>query len=439
MQDRRLHTDEAFINHAWSEMRKQLDAEMPTMGDRRRHRFGWYWWLAMMGFLVLSVVTGYAIWNKKPAKPTTEVTKPIAVEATPMGNFNQAFLSSEQVVQNDLPEKAGNNVTPFNSGKSTQQDFRQRNQTTNQPVSSIQNSNALMNWEESQLPMATQETIKPVEALLGTTVEKAEEVVPLAVAVEPLEQLGTDYFPIANTTPSIAFIEPVNKNSRRIAIEAGYMHAIDNPALGMGLGLVVGKPLKNNKFNLQFGLGYNFVQQPLGVELAAYSFDGSGRLTEEVVFYGTESSKADEALIPSNAAVRTSRQTGLNLHYLSVPMRISCSITKRLSLKMGIDAAVLLRAKSEFVEGGVFERSDLSFQGLNYNAEISNDSNSSNKDIVAPFDLVSTVGIEYRIGNRLSLASQFRYGLVDVLPKNNTADYNRLLQLSLLYHLPNRK
>jgi hypothetical protein len=296
-----------------------------------------------------------------------------------------------------------------------------------------------MNWVESQLPLTTQETIKPLEALLGATVKKTEEVVQLAVAGEPLEQLGIADFPIANTTPSIAFIEPVKKSRRRIAIEAGYMHAIDNLALGGGLGLVVGKPLKNTKFDLQFGLGYNFVQQPLGVELAAYSLDGSGRLAEEVVFYGTESSKADEALIPSNAAVRTSRQTGLNLHYLSVPMRISCSITKRLSLKMGIDAAVLLRAKSEFVEGGVFERSALSFQGLNNDSEISNDPNASNKNIVAPFDLVSTVGIEYRIGNRLSLASQFRYGLVDVLPKNNTADYNRLLQLSLFYHLPNRK
>ncbi len=439
MQDRRLHTDEAFLNHAWNEMRKQLDAEMPTMGDQRRHRFGWYWWLAMMGFLVLSVGTGYAIWNKKPVKPTTEATKPIAVEFTPMGNSNQTPLSSEHDIQSDLNEKAGNAIAPNNLGKEGQKVLRQSNHIVKQQPSEVNNSGKLMDLTASQSPLTTQGTIKPLETNIGKTVEKTEIVIPLAVlAGEPLEQLGIADFPIANTTPSIAFIEPVKKNSRRIAIEAGYMRSIDNPASGVGLGLMVCKSLKSTKFNLQFGLGYNFVQQPLGVELASSSLDGSGDLAEQVVFYGTEIGKADEALIPSNTAVRTSRQTGLNLHYLSAPMRITCSITNRLTLKMGIDAAILLRAKSEYVKGGVFERSALSFAGLDYDSEASG-SEASNKNVVAPFDLVSTVGIEYRISNRLSLASQFRYGLIDVLPKNTIADYNRLLQLSLFYHLPNRK
>jgi hypothetical protein len=420
-------------------MRKQLDAEMPTTGADRRRGFGWYLWLMVMSFFVVSVGTGYAIWNRKPVQSTTKVSKPIAEEAPPMGNSNQASLESKNNGQNDLPKKANNNIAASNVAKDARREIKHSNHFGEQLSSNEITGNALTKRKESLLPLATNDSGKQLQEFIETSLAKSDEILPAIEASDALEQFGMASFPVGFTAPSIAVITQFQKNSKRMAIEASYMRSVDNPASGVGLGLLIGNSLKNSKFNLQFGLGYIFVQQPLNVELAGYQYDGSGAVSEEVVSYGTNLDAFDRFSANSNAVVRTSRQSGLNLHYLSVPMRLSYSFNNRLSLKMGIDAAVLLNAKSDYVEGGVFERLSLTNKGLSIDAEMSGGSGTSNHYAVAPFDLVSTVGLEYRITNRLSLASQFRYGLIDVLPKNKTADFNRLLQLSISYHLPNKR
>ena len=52
-----------YIDHAWEEMRKLLDQEMPV---RRRQRIGW-WWIGAAGLLAL-LWTGWYIWSHKQAE-----------------------------------------------------------------------------------------------------------------------------------------------------------------------------------------------------------------------------------------------------------------------------------------------------------------------------------------------------------------------------------
>ncbi len=276
MQDKRIHNDDAFLNYAWGEMRKQLDAEMPTTGADRRRGFGWYLWLMVMSFFVVSVGTGYAIWNRKPVQSTTKVSKPIAEEASPMGNSNQASLESKNNGQNDLPKKANNNIAASNVAKDARREIKHSNHVGEQLSPNEITDNALTKRKESLLPLATNDSGKQLQEFIETSLAKSDETLPVTEASDALEQFGMASFPVGFTAPSIAVITQIQKNSKRMAIEASYMRSVDNPASGVGVGLLVGNPLQNNKFNLQFGLGYIFVQQPLKVELAGYQYDGSG-------------------------------------------------------------------------------------------------------------------------------------------------------------------
>ncbi len=443
MRDKRLPIDDAFINRAWDEMRRQLDVEMPTEENRRR-RFGGYWWLAVLGFMVLTVGAGYAIWNTKPSGTVVKPINRISVGATPIASetgpskaieahaankVEDARLESEVEKAQPKAGFSGNMIEISHRGKGSDQVAEQ----------SLVNAHSVKNLPEL-------DGNQGINVLEGSEIIGEPKAIPsfnaessLTATESPklIEQPALDLFSIANPALDLP-IEPFKQNGKRWVVEASYMHALKNPASGAGIGLLMTKPLKNKNFSLQFGLAYSFVQQPLEVELAGYQADGTGRFSEEVYFYGTSFDSEAVSMIPSNAVVRTSRQYGLNLHYLAAPIRLSCAFSKRFSMKIGLDAAMLLRAKSDFVDGGVLE--GLSF--LDKSMVADNTPGMSEENLtgqgyqVSPFDLVTTAGLEYRISKRFSLSSQVRYGLIDVLPKNSTADFNRLLQMSLTYHLP---
>ncbi|MCC6725732.1 MAG: hypothetical protein IT258_14580 [Saprospiraceae bacterium] len=77
MQDNRTHIDEKFINHAWGEMRKQLDQELPVNTEQKRRPFT-FWWLT--GLLLLVAGFGYYAYARHANVVVPKEEKPLGMK-----------------------------------------------------------------------------------------------------------------------------------------------------------------------------------------------------------------------------------------------------------------------------------------------------------------------------------------------------------------------
>lgn len=434
MQDKRIHIDEKFISHAWGEMHKQLDQEMPVRKERRRG-LGWWW---MFGLLLLTAGVGFAAFGNMGTETTAKPSQ------------------TDSNGKNYLPEAQPQVAAPAAPGADI---LKQKTPTTNDVLRSKKGQNELLQTRKPLLP----KRVKPIERQLialndegNVAPQKMNKSLPVAPLVEvgtALQQSLETEFQKAETpgklgdlemqdlafTKAIPTVASQNLGTGKwnLAIEGNVMHALKTPTNGSSALLTVSKSLNSRGVGVNLGVGYTFIQQPLGVVLYGSYQPSSGRLEEQVVYYGNGFSADARISSAVSADVRTNRTQALNLHYLTVPVRLTHSVGNRIILKAGVEGGVLLAAKSDFTEGG--------FLGY-INSKKSNDADesigfedNSNGIKLANFDMAAIGGIDVRLSHHLSVGTHYRFGLIDLMPLNARKEYNRLIQLGFTYHLNNRR
>jgi Outer membrane protein beta-barrel domain len=426
MQDKRIHFNEKFINHAWEDMRKQLEVEMPVRQERRRW-LGW-WWLACL--FLLSAGLGFAAYSKKAANTAAKPTKPIAVGAAPAPNntANSATPVASPIVPGTQRQPIAN--TPF-KGKNGNSNGEKGNPSFTKNSVKIAESaavNELITSDGAPFVASQEMTAMPAVALSDAS-QTMPENLDLLGAVE-LKNLAHP-----SVIPTVAS-QQMSLSKWRLAIEGTMMRALDRPATGVSAHLLASRPLKMSNLSLQVGLGYTFVQQPLGVELAGNSIAGGGNSDEVLVYYGNDFDREGLSSI-SGSAVRTRYKQGLNLNYLTVPVRLAYSIGNRFTVKMGLEGGLLMASKSDFTNSGflsnIIQKADEAVDPT------FNDKSNSGAIKLASLDFAAIGGIDFRLSPRFSIGTQFKLGLKDIMPLNSIREYNRLLQLGLTYHLAKRK
>ena len=437
MQDNRLNISQKMTGQGWAEMSKLLDLEMPVP-EKGKRRFGW-WWLA----LGLSIGLASGVFAVKYFTQTEEQPVDLGVPVAVVPGAANSIAAEE----NGMQASEDNSMVPLTAETAKKaakgSDFSSKKPVTPPPSATQENaitqdvkSSSSITFEKNTLTVPSVEMQPVIEK--SSNAEPQNPAVVRAAVAEKIAMVSVKPLPIPeNPAPGVPS-ESKTARQGRWALYGSGMSSPDANSSGMAAGLMKSLALKKSRFSLEGGIGYAYMQQPLSVIFT--SEEGSIAAATTFTDFNTVLGDTRIASGPnaySNAAKLLKK---LQLHYLEVPLAVSCRITPRFSLKGGVNAAILLNSSSDYTTGGIFS-GGFNLSSLQKDeAEASFDFNGEQPSAkLNHFDLAAAAGFDYRISTRLAAGLGYQFGLLDLIPDNGAGDFNRLFRVTLRYNLTSGK
>ncbi len=435
MQDKSVHINKKMTDRGWGEMSKLLDQEMPTAGQKRR-RFVWLFLLLGLAVGLASGVFVVKYFTQTKTQPV-ETNIPIAAEeAGEPGIRDAASLQPQADAENpgqQMPETASGG-----SGISSK---------TTRPVAAAVVRQGKVESDAAHLPPAVFEKNQQAGlAIQAKQVDAEKQQVASLQApasgtlakVEKLEKLPLEQLPVTEHAAPFVNTDPISGRPAGWAVYHSGLTAPGAGAGGLAAGLVKSSIVKNSNFTLEGGVGYAYLQQPISVIFTS----DIGTVSTSSTFNSFSTVLGDariENKVGATASAAKLLRT-LQLHYLEVPLAASYRISPRLSLKGGLNAAVLLSSSSDYTTGGIFNRSfdlasieeDQTEASFDYNGE-------QPSAELNQLDLAATAGLDVRMTPRLGVGLGYQFGVVDLIPDNGAGDFNRMVRVTLRYNLTKGK
>ncbi|MCC6725731.1 MAG: outer membrane beta-barrel protein [Saprospiraceae bacterium] len=305
--------------------------------------------------------------------------------------------------------------------------MRQKVSQSNTQEKAVNPTNLVERFEN--LEIAQQTTAVYVETNEGVSINKEE-----LPELNQIAYLEMDEMKVQKPAPSVVPGILKSKNTKHFAIEGNAMHALLRPASGTSIYMVADNKLgDNSKFRIEYGLGYSFVQQPLGLKLVFDEYNSNAWAGENIVYYGTyrNAHEVSQASLSADSKLSTTYKQGLNLHYLSSPVRVAYPIGKKMTMRVGVEAGLLLFAKSKFTNDGLIN--DV-VSSKNDGSNSTLDRSLSSAGSLSLFDFSALAGVSYSLNTHWSIMASYKHGLKDILPFNSNRDFNRLFGMGLSYH-----
>lgn len=437
MWDNDKHFDGQFTDHAWAEMAKLLDKEMPVAAQKRRKALAWWWFLTAVA-VGAAALAGFYLFGGGQQIPKATPLQPVAVEGLkPQKAALPENLSSKQYKSSDptpagLPQQptASRNTGPRSQGK-----------LSTATIGAGWNDVLLgPNREAGKIPMASEISegaasspkVRVDEQVAGKNLE-------LLSALD-LPALAINYKP-QNDAPTLK-IEPQKRPLKyQMAVVAGGMLDVKTKGNGMFAGVLLSKPFKNNNYHFSTGLMYLFTQQPLAISInSAYQTSevAANGVVEEVIefdyMFDNETSKASVASDP-DATIETNVLEPLRIHSLSIPVGIDRKLGTRWKLGAGAKLNVAMVVGGDFAKGGFFSTSRKANLSGEFLQNLDQNDQSELNVTVRTFDLELTGGLQFQLTPSFGLSAKYHQGMLDQLKNNSTKDKNHFVQLGIAYRL----
>lgn len=319
MPDKFNHTDPAFTDHSWSEMKKLLDREMPVRPLPFWRRKGLLWLLLLL--IPFGVVLGYYHWESRKAEPQPPVLTPVAQK--PVANAPASIKCGD--VAMEMPAVATENLAGNKSP------VRVISQKTEAQVVVVEEQQAIA------IPPA-QAAFFPVTEFIPTSLFSPQHASGLTLRAPS---------PFASRTPDIRLQAP------HFILEAGPFAASGFRSAGGSAALVAGKSFGQSAWGIQTGLGYSFYENPFPARSLTQGVRGGdfSDLPEESL--GTDPMQFD-----TNAAIEafasSADSTISRLHYLDIPVLVTYQAGQRWQFQAGASMSLLLASRTETGEDAGF-------------------------------------------------------------------------------------
>lgn len=420
--------DKKLTNHAWGEMQKLLDQEMPVA--KRRRRFAW-WWMAL-GF-ALVVATGAAAFfldrSGTEAQPSAEVA-PMVAESTQQ--------PEQQAAATGFSEGKMTEARPPNAISSDTASTAKAKSGAPQMAPTPEPQAAAKEASGQEAPFFAEKTTES-ESTPAPVPSEASPVRPELLAPGALGLLAIQPLPIEQQDLPAANVEFALPHRVVLTAQASAFTAPNSGARGLGAGLLATLPLGKSRFSIETGLAFNYLQQPLFIVADEGSTDIDPTTLDPIFQYNDTRITFENSAVSNFDALSEQNQSSirlknrLDLYYLRLPVEVSYR-SNRLRATVGMNTGLLLVSSSDFTTGGLLlfnknNRLDRSTGGSGIFADL------SEKIKVRTLDLAAVGGLGYDLSPTLGIDLRYRLGLTDVLPDNNAKDFNRFVQLSLRYRI----
>ncbi len=432
--------DEQFRDHAWQEMRRLLDRELPVAPPRRRRGFAWIFLAA----LLLLGGGAYVLWTGNPSGVAPPAT---GIPAAEFSSPSQNQLASEGGGELPVAGTGRSGVAaagsaaerrPLGVAAAGQAEFRYPEVAIAYPLPGTTTEDTeVSSGEESEAAALQAGALREQEAA-GTSFsplapgERGELKVPQSIELlspEPLRyEWETNMASIGTRKAGASFLLPRHWGLRTAGL-GGNGQLLN----GAGLGVIAEYPLGRSRWSLRSGLEYLYLSREMkrpgargNLDLAAEdnqtpSAPGTGN--EDV---GTGGSYA----VPLPTSLRYAS------HALSVPLSLQVRLGRRFELGGGAQLLYSFHNERRSMDeslspnsfGNVQDRSTL---GLFYQSATA----ALDPEVFRRFDVALTGSLHYRLGRRWKMELAYHHGLRDLAASDYYEAYNRFGSLGVVYFL----
>lgn len=433
-----LHED-LFADHAWGEMNRLLDREMP---ERKRRGAFWLWFLPALGLCVL-------LGRDSLLNPTI----PVATEKQPVKEAPIARLDKQTVKNADQNKKTTPKEPTSASAKQASEDQpKVAIASLNIPVKSTGKSQASKNMRVAKaLTLPTQQELlqkEPTATLLENPTQGNEtKVVSLPTTEQatvnaelPIERLNTSQsiaqremaLTVPAATPETVTIKPQHARQKlEWWADAGTQLAAGVSGLsGYRMGISTGIPI--GRLRLQTGLGYEHTE--VGFQSVQRDV-----LTGKENYSAVKLANNDNTNLGS-VANNTQSVSSIQLQFINWHLGLQYPLTRRLGLAVGGNVQYLESVKlgNQFVKESLFNngnKADFAFanQGNQIGPQVPTESLSS-----ASFRSIgysAQAGLSYRVATRWSVMVDYRQSLQHFTKANNLLLKPQWLDFGLRYRI----
>jgi len=434
--------DEQFRDHAWQEIRRLLDREMPVAPPRRRRGLAWIFLAA----LLLLGGGAYVLWTGNPAgvaSPATGIpaaaSEPAVESSSPSQNqFNterSGALSVAGTVDSgspsDNPAAESPPLVVAADGKAAEvagSHSLAGAATEGVASPSGDETEAAMPVvpapREQEVEEASFSTFAPVEHDDLKGLESIEW-----ISLRPLKyEWETEVSPIDGRRAGASFFLPRHWGIRMAAI-GGNGQLLN----GAGAGLVAEYPLGQSRWSLRTGLEYLYLSREMKRPGARGNLDLAAEDNRTPNAPGTGNED-----VGSGGSYAVPLPTSLRYvsHALSLPLSLQVRLGRRFELGGGAQLLYSFRNVRRSMDeslspnsfGNVQDRSTL---GLFYQ----NASASLDQEVFRRFDVALTGSLHYRLGARWEMELSYHHGLYNLATSEYYQSYNRFGSLGVVYYL----
>lgn len=454
MKEKYNHIDKKFTNHAWGEMQKLLDKEIPVTDAANRKRRRWF---LIFLFFGLTIGIGSSMWalGYFEKEPKVEKTKhPIALDT----KSASIEMEADKVVDKAnlaAPNNSLTQETSLEKGKELNVEKaiinkalanRSIGQNSKEDNSKVNNSSASSSLERSANPLE-----KIVENVENESFNRDNEI---ALSIHTIDSPSISLFEISeeNITPLFHENSAETKKKKKkkfmpneFAVFAGGIAGIERDFLvGGKAGINLSYHLPKQRWAIETGINYSYLKNDFNSNNRSLFNSGTAPETaedyspvlviEEILLDenngSTSISGTTELLNNANLSIA---QPALHLHYLNVPVSVSWKASPKWSFYSGAKISALLSASSKNSTGGVLNSRSL---GSAFTYQYKTEENSLTRILpVRKYDFSTHVGFRYHFSKSFSMDLQYNHGFRDMIKYNFQKDYNRSFQFSLFYNI----
>lgn len=468
MQDKDLHTDKNFTDRAWKEMQFLLDKEMPVE-EKNKKRPVLFWLSGISGIAALLAGIYFFSLSENTIDNSIGKNETWATVGDAMDNESSPMQKDKNILVNKTDENnstlksADDKSTNYNKINSRKTIEKSNSEIEHQQAiaikKSILNSNkklGLISKTNNQInPITTTDISKSATELPQNNIaeNRPKKTIILETTIPPIhlnsinkiEQLTLQEIKRPNKINPISLKGTKLKNNHENTLFASNLFMVGSRSHGLSVGYLRNIKTINNNWNVNAGISYKYLAQPIEYTLTEASIDTSGLGSNEFkndflieVGYGntTTSRLLDNNGDPSENSNGSSDIpfNKLKMHYLTIPVNIQYR-KNRFWLSGGIQASLLLVAKNSSLTGGIAKEIGLtsdSSEANFYNTINAGRTNPSIPDL-SNFDFSTTLGIGYSLTKNLDMHFSYLHGLKDIIKNNLNKDYNRHFQFSMQY------
>ena len=455
MQDKDLHVDKKFTDQAWIKMESLLDQELPVTSDKRKRPIV-LWMSEAVGLVALSIGMYFVVNLGNPdiktkngveliAKEKEGLSSTITLEANSINNTttfsdNVNDISSPLLTTRNkenrgtLERKASQTSIKSNTGNTVDEN---KLLISNKQLTSLDSiNNFKKNSEKNDFSEELKQTINDEKLVYHNDFSTKN----------PIDKLENKIINKLNFSPTIYPVHLSKKTQKSIrqSVFASTMFAPESKTNGLNIGYLRNIKTSRRGLELQAGVSYKYLAQPIEYTFAEISFTGGQTGTPErldllydISFSGSNNSK----FLDSNGSFENydpspSNDIAINrlkLHYLSVPVQLNLR-KGRFSLSGGLQGGILLLASNNSFDGGLLK---ISGSGNNEDLFYANASSVTANNLPNPklsiFDLSGTLGTGFNLSENVGLQLSYIHGFKDIIKQNSKKDHNRLFQVSMKY------
>ncbi len=436
--------DEQFRDHAWQEMRRLLDREMPVAPPRRRRGLAWIFLAA----LLLLVGGAYVLWIGTPGGMAPSAAD---VPAAPSGAAAGASIPPTNQGSSELREElpvagtgrsgaAADSPAPptltVASGSKAESRYPEVAVAYPLPGTTTEDTK-VSNGEEAEAVAPARPASRSQEAEGGsfstftpTGRDDLKALRPIEwLSPEPLKyEWETEIAPVNVDGSGFSFLLP-----RHWGVRTATLGGNGQLLNGAGAGVVAEYQLGRSRWSLRTGLEYLYLSREMKRPGARGNLDLAAEDNQTPNTPGTGNEDVGSG---GNYAVPLPTSLRYASHALSLPLSLQVRLGRRFELGGGAQLLYSFRNVRRSMDeslspnsfGNVQDRSTL---GLFYQSATA----ALDQEVFRRFDVALAGSLHYRLGSRWKIELAYHHGLHDLATSDYYEAYNRFGSLGVVYFL----